>query len=312
MSDNKRIDQPTGTETVGHEWDGIEELNTPLPRWWLWSFYACIVFAIGYCVVYPSVPGANGATGGMFKWSSRDQLQKELDKRDAELNQVRQALVAADIHKLEGNEQLMQAAIAGGSAAFKVHCIQCHGAGAAGSKGYPNLNDDDWLWGGDLATIEKTITDGVRQPNHPETRFSQMPAFGRDGLLQPAQIQDVVSFVRVISKQEAKRLLAARQGDLRGQLRGVPRACGPWRPDAGRPEPHRCDLALWRRSRDDHPDRHQQPLRRDAGLGPASRQGDGTDARGLCPFAGRWRGDAGTSTRRERRSGRRQCQRTMT
>jgi len=202
MSGNKRIDQPTGTETVGHEWDGIEELNTPLPRWWLWSFYACIAFAIGYCFLYPSVPGANGATGGLFQWSSRDQLQKELNARDAELNQVRQALVAADIHKLEGNEQLMQEAIAGGSAAFKVYCVQCHGAGAAGSKGYPNLNDDDWLWGGDLATIEKTITDGIRQPDHVETRYSQMPAFGKDGLLQPAQIEDVTSFVRVISRQE--------------------------------------------------------------------------------------------------------------
>ncbi|MGE4410269.1 MAG: cytochrome-c oxidase, cbb3-type subunit III [Sphingobium sp.] len=202
MSGNKRIDQPTGTETVGHEWDGIEELNTPLPRWWLWSFYACIAFAIGYCFLYPSVPGANGATGGLFKWSSRDQLQKELNARDAELNQVRQALVAADIHKLEGNEQLMQEAIAGGAAAFKVYCVQCHGAGAAGSKGYPNLNDDDWLWGGDLATIEKTITDGIRQPNHVETRYSQMPAFGKDGLLQPAQIEDVTSFIRVISRQE--------------------------------------------------------------------------------------------------------------
>jgi len=210
MTGKKRIDEPTGTQTVGHEWDGIEELDTPMPRWWLWTFYATIIFAIGYCVVYPAWPGANGEAGGLFQWSSRDQLRKELDARDAQLNEVRQALAATDIHKLAGNEPLMQAAIAGGSAAFKVHCVQCHGSGAAGSKGYPNLNDDDWLWGGDLATIEKTILDGVRQPGHDATRFSQMPAFGRDGILQPAQIEDVTSFVRVISGQEKASTSAVR------------------------------------------------------------------------------------------------------
>lgn len=202
MSEKKRIDQPTGTETVGHEWDGIEELNTPLPRWWLWTFYGCIAFAIGYCVAYPSIPSANGKPGGTTQWSSRGQLQQELDAREAQLKPVYTALAATDITRLEAQPQLMQAAIAGGAAAFKVHCVQCHGAGAAGSKGYPNLNDDDWLWGGDLATIEKTISDGVRQPGHDATRFSQMPAFGRDGILTPAQVQDAVSYVRTISHQE--------------------------------------------------------------------------------------------------------------
>lgn len=208
---DKRIDQPTGTETVGHEWDGIEELNTPLPRWWLWSFYASIVFAIGYAIAYPSWPSANGEAGGLLNWSSRDELKKELNAREAELGGVRKALAETDIHALTGNEDLMQQAIAGGAAAFKVHCVQCHGAGAAGSKGYPNLNDDDWLWGGDIGTIEKTIMDGIRQPDHAETRFSQMPAFGRDGMLQSAEIADVTSFVRVISHQE-KASASSRRG----------------------------------------------------------------------------------------------------
>lgn len=210
MSDNKRIDQPTGTETVGHEWDGIEELNTPLPRWWLWTFYATIVFAIGYCVVYPTVPSANGSPGGTSGWSSRGQLQDELDARDVALKPVRLALADTDIAVLPSKPELMQQAIAGGAAAFKVYCVQCHGAGAAGSKGYPNLNDDDWLWGGDLATIEQTITDGVRQPDHAATRFSQMPAFGRDGILAAAQIEDVASYVRLISHQEGASASATR------------------------------------------------------------------------------------------------------
>ena len=201
MSEKKRIDQPTGTETVGHEWDGIEELNTPLPRWWLWTFYATIVFAIGYCAVYPAVPSANGTPGGFVSWSSREQLQWDLNAREKALSGVYMALATTDIGKLQAQPELMQQAVAGGAAAFKVHCVQCHGSGATGSKGYPNLNDDDWLWGGDLATIEKTIADGIRQPGHDTTRFSQMPAFGRDGVLTPAQINDAASYVGLISRQ---------------------------------------------------------------------------------------------------------------
>jgi len=213
MSEKKRIDQPTGTETVGHEWDGIEELDTPMPRWWLWTFYATIVFAIGYCIVYPTLPRANGTPGGASNWSSRVQLQQDLNTREKALSDVYAALVTKDIGELQAQPDLMQQAVAGGAAAFKVHCVQCHGSGATGSKGYPNLNDDDWLWGGDLATIEKTITDGIRQPGHDATRFSQMPAFGRDGILAPAQVNDVVSYVRLISHQQG-----ASTSSKRGQV----------------------------------------------------------------------------------------------
>ena len=106
MAEQKRIDHPTGTETVGHEWDGIEELNTPLPRWWLWTFYATIVFAIGYVVAYPSVPSANGAPGGMSNWSSRDNLEKSLEARQAELKPIHAALAATDITALPGKPEL--------------------------------------------------------------------------------------------------------------------------------------------------------------------------------------------------------------
>ncbi len=81
MSDKKRIDAPTGTQTVGHEWDGIEELDTPMPRWWLLTFYATILFSVGYVVVYPALPGLSGATTGLFGWSSRGDLA-ELVSRD--------------------------------------------------------------------------------------------------------------------------------------------------------------------------------------------------------------------------------------
>jgi cytochrome c oxidase cbb3-type subunit III len=213
MADDKtpRIDAATGTEFKGHEWDGIEELDTPLPRWWLWTFYATIIFAIGYTIAYPAWPMIDSATRGVLGWSSRGALAEEMAARDAQIAPLRQAIAATTIEKLTGQPQLMQAAVEGGRAAFKVHCVQCHGSGAAGSAGYPNLNDDDWLWGGDLATIEKTITDGIRNPDHADTRMSMMPAFGRDQLLTGAQVDDVVAHVRVISGQD-KRTAAAQRG----------------------------------------------------------------------------------------------------
>jgi len=211
---DKRIDQPTGTETVGHEWDGIEELNTPLPRWWLWSFYASIVFALGYTVLYPAWPMIDRATSGTLGWSSRGDLQAEMAAEQKRRAPVMLAMAGTPIERLEQNPQLMQAAVEGGRAAFKVHCVQCHGSGAAGFKGYPNLNDDDWLWGGDLQTIEYTIEHGIRNPDHEKTRFSQMPAFGRDGILKPAEIGDLTAFVRTISRQQPADAAAQRGAAL--------------------------------------------------------------------------------------------------
>ena len=197
-----RIDHPTGTHTVGHEWDGIEELDTPLPRWWVTIFYLCILFAIGYVIAYPALPGLHSATPGLLGWTSRGALAAEQKSADAGHAAVRAAIAATPIEDLAKNPVLQRAAIEGGRAAFKVNCVQCHGAGAAGSKGYPNLNDDDWLWGGDIAAIYQTLQHGIRYPGDDQTRTSQMPAFGRDGILTPAQVQDVVSYVRVISKQD--------------------------------------------------------------------------------------------------------------
>jgi cytochrome c oxidase cbb3-type subunit 3 len=191
----KRLDEPTGTETVGHEWDGIEELNTPLPRWWLWSFYATIVWSLGYVVVYPALPMLQQATEGVLGWTSRGQLADEMAQEDARRAPIMQAIAATPIAQLPLNQDLMQQAVAGGAAAFRVHCVQCHGSGAAGGPGYPNLTDDEWLWGGDMPTIEATLLHGVRQPGNAATRTSLMPAFGRDGILDGAQISQVADHV---------------------------------------------------------------------------------------------------------------------
>jgi cytochrome c oxidase cbb3-type subunit 3 len=205
MADNKRIDQPTGTETVGHEWDGIEELNTPLPRWWLLTFYATVVFAIVYVVLYPALPGLHGATKGVLGWNSRVLLKNEMAAATKARAATLSAIAATPIEQLAAKQTLFEEAARGGEAAFKVHCVQCHGSGADGVRpgsGYPNLNDDDWLWGGDLKSLEYTITNGIRNPDVSTTRTSLMPAFGKDGILNPAQVQDAVSFVRTISGQQ--------------------------------------------------------------------------------------------------------------
>lgn len=214
MADKQRIDDATGTETVGHEWDGIEELNTPLPRWWLWTFYLCILFSVGYVVAYPAWPMIDSATPGTLGWSSRGALGAELAAETARRAPVMQALAATNISELSARPDLMQAAIEGGRAAFRVHCVQCHGTGAAGTPGYPNLNDDDWLWGGDLESIRFTLEHGVRNPDHDATRMSLMPAFGRDGILTSAQIADLVSHVRVIAGNERSSASAARGASL--------------------------------------------------------------------------------------------------
>lgn len=206
-----RIDDATGTSTVGHEWDGIEELDTPMPRWWLWTFYATIVWSLGYVILYPAWPMLNSATQGVLGWSSRSDLQKEMQVDAKRRAPTVNAIAATAIVDLPAKPELMQAAVQGGAAAFRVHCVQCHGAGGAGVKKlYPSLTDDDWLWGGDLASIEYTVTHGIRNPDHKATHTSLMPAFGRDGILDATQVADVTSHVRVISRQEKPSASSAR------------------------------------------------------------------------------------------------------
>lgn len=197
MAEEKRIDGPTGTQTVGHEWDGIEELDTPMPRWWVISFWGTIIWAIAYVIVYPAIPMIDSATQGIWNWSSRGQFEQEMKVETLRRAPVANALAAVPIEELASNERLYQAAIEGGRAAFKVHCVQCHGSGASGSKGYPNLNDDDWLWGGDLPAIHYTLTNGVRQPGHDATRFSQMPPFA--GILTADQVGSLATYVQTLS-----------------------------------------------------------------------------------------------------------------
>lgn len=190
---DKHIDDISGVETTGHEWDGIRELNNPLPRWWLWTFYATIVWALAYTVVYPAWPMLTSATKGLWGYSSRADLSAELSAAKTAKGDMLQKIAATPVKDILADPQLTKFATAAGAAAFKVNCVQCHGSGAAGGAGYPNLNDDDWLWGGNIEQIHQTISHGIRFQDDAETRTSEMPAFG--DILKPDEIKQVAAYV---------------------------------------------------------------------------------------------------------------------
>lgn len=198
MAGDKHIDDHSGIETTGHEWDGIRELNNPLPRWWLWTFYICIVWSIGYWVVMPAWPLVSSYTTGVIGYSSRALVAARMDEAKAAQAQYVARIADASLEDIQGDSELLEFALAGGRSAFAVNCSQCHGRGAAGAVGYPNLNDDAWLWGGTLDAIAHTITYGVRN-GHDEARFGPMPGFLRDEILERAQIDDVAEYVLSLS-----------------------------------------------------------------------------------------------------------------
>jgi cytochrome c oxidase cbb3-type subunit III len=190
----REIDHVTGVETISHEWDGVKELNKPLPRWWLLTFYATIVWAIGYWIVYPAWPTLTSYTKGVQGYSQRATVADELKAAQAAQGQFREQLDKTPLDQIRNSPDLLRFAMAGGAAAFQTNCGPCHGRGAQGFTGYPNLNDDDWLWGGTIFDLHKTISNGVRS-DHKETRASQMPRYGLDKLMDDAQINDAAEFV---------------------------------------------------------------------------------------------------------------------
>ena len=202
---------PADVGTTGHSWDGIEEMNNPLPRWWVWTFYATIVWGIGYAVAYPAWPLINGATPGLLGASTRADVAADIKMFDNANAPIKAKLVAADLTAIAADPELGQFATSAGAAIFRGWCAQCHGSGAAGvqASGYPNLLDDDWIWGGDIEAIHATISHGIRNTTDPDARYSQMPRFGADELLEKEPIGQVVEYVLQISGQEHDASLAA-------------------------------------------------------------------------------------------------------
>ena len=196
----KLQDKEDEVETTGHSWDGIEEFNNPLPRWWLWTLYATIIWAIGYTIAYPAWPMIKGATPGVLGWSSRADVAAEIAKVDAQNAEIQGRLVAAELTEISADSELNSFAVNAGAAVFQTWCSQCHGSGAAGATGFPNLLDDDWLWGGSIEQIHFTISHGIRSEADDDTHWSEMPAFGE--ILEAEEVDQVVHYVMKIADEE--------------------------------------------------------------------------------------------------------------
>lgn len=203
---HKDKDHLSGVETTGHEWDGIKELNNPAPRWWLWVFYATIVWAIGYMVIYPSWPtltgeGTRGGTEGALGWTQYKKLAEEQAEITARRSEYLGRFEGASFEEVMNDPELYAFANAGGASAFKDNCATCHGTGGAGGPGYPNLNDDDWIWGGSMEAIYHTLLYGIRA-DHEDTHSSMMPAYG--DMFSDEELREVASYVHGLSEGKTR------------------------------------------------------------------------------------------------------------
>ncbi|MCO4846800.1 MAG: cytochrome-c oxidase, cbb3-type subunit III [Yoonia sp.] len=193
-------DEATGVDTTGHEWDGIKELNNPLPRWWLWCLYLTIIWGIGYMIAYPAWPMISGATKGVLGYSTRGEVAAEISRFEQQNADLRESLTQVDLSLLKDDPDLQRFAYANGAAVFRTNCSQCHGSGAAGGLGYPNLLDDDWLWGGAIQDIAYSIDHGIRNETDADAHWSQMPAYGE--VLSSDEIDSAVQYVLQLSGGE--------------------------------------------------------------------------------------------------------------
>src|SRR5271154_5449709 len=195
-TDKVQLDKISGQTTTGHEWDGIRELNTPLPKWWLYVFVATVIWAAGWFLLYPSIPYGPGYWHGLLGYSARDDAMAGVAAMHETHATAMLQIAKTPIADIARDAKLMETALTAGRSAFANNCQPCHGPNGAGRLGYPALGDDVWIWGGRLDDIENTITHGVRSADA-DARQSQMPAFGADGMLTPAQIQAVADHVGV-------------------------------------------------------------------------------------------------------------------
>jgi len=202
-------DAISGQHTTGHEWDGIKELNTPLPKWWVYTFYACILFAAVYVVLYPAIPGFSSHSKGILDWTRREALDAEMAEARARQAETLAAIDAASLDEIRNDPRLVAFATAGGRAAFAENCAPCHGGGGGGRPGFPILADDAWIWGGTLDDIYTDIRYGIRSSN-PNARVIEMPAFGALGILSGDEIADVAQYVLSLSGRAEDAAAAAR------------------------------------------------------------------------------------------------------
>lgn len=204
------IDPLTGQPTTGHEWDGIQELRTPIPTWWLVTFAVTWLFAIGCLVVFPSFATTRSFSPGLLGWSSKVELARADARARQGQAEWRQRLLTTPLEDIEKDPALRRFALAGGQAAFNENCAACHGVGGGGQIGqFPALVDDDWLWGGRISEIGQTLRHGIRSQDD-AARQSEMPAFGE--ILSPSEIESVADYVLTLPNPAAAGTRSAMPG----------------------------------------------------------------------------------------------------
>jgi cytochrome c oxidase cbb3-type subunit 3 len=188
---SQSVRRPVSEETTGHKWDeDLAEYNNPLPRWWSWLFYLTILFSLVYLVLYPGL----GSWKGTLGWSQVGQLQAEQRLAEEKFGPLYKRFAATEVEALAKSAE----ALAVGQKLFLNNCAQCHASDGAGSRGFPNLTDRDWLWGGDPKTIAATIAEG---------RTGAMPPFGE--ALGAEGVKNVAHYVRSLSGLTSDSLRAA-------------------------------------------------------------------------------------------------------
>lgn len=215
MAINRIKDPVTDTETTGHEWDGIRELDNPAPKWLMYIFYATIIWSIGYWILYPAWPNlmGGGYTRGVLGYVQRAEIEEQIAAKRADQAVMNDRIASASLQEIRGDADLLSFALAGGRVAFADNCAGCHGAGGSGNTGFPVLVDDDWLWGGTLEDIQYTILHGIRNSSA-EARYSEMPRFGRDGILNREEINDVAEYVLSLSGKATDAVAAERGKEI--------------------------------------------------------------------------------------------------
>ena len=199
LAQSKRRVAGGESETTGHTWDeDLGEYNNPLPRWWMWLFWITIVFSLVYLALYPGL----GSFAGYLKWTQVGQLEQENAQANAQFGPLYEKFAGQEVAQLAKNPE----ALAIGQKLFLNTCAQCHASDAAGSRGFPNLTDTDWLYGGDPATIKATITEG---------RNGIMPPFGP--ALGEQGTKDVAHYVMSLSGMAADSIRVERGKPLFAQ-----------------------------------------------------------------------------------------------
>jgi cytochrome c oxidase cbb3-type subunit 3 len=202
-------DPQSGYLTTGHEWNGIKELNTPVPRLVWLSLAVTALFSFGYWILRPAFPTGSSYTKGLLGADDRAAVAASVRQAQADRAGWTELVTAKSFDEIQADPRLMAQVRATGSVLFGDNCAACHGLDAKGGRGFPNLTTRSWLWGGTPEAIGETIRVGVNAP-HPNTRISQMPAFGRDGVLKREEMENVVTYVMSLSRPGLAREEAAK------------------------------------------------------------------------------------------------------